>query len=70
MYSANSERVAEKMGELVSNLRLDLEATGTAVARLLPTLTYNRLKMIFEIAEIEKEEMLDDAIKWQQHSLW
>lgn len=70
MYSSNPEQVAQKFGELVSNLHLDLEQTGVMMARYLPNLTYNRIKMIIEIAEHEREVLKDEHDSWGQLGLW
>ena len=70
MYSSNPEQVAQKFGELVSNLHLDLEQTGVMMARYLPNLTYNRIKMIMEMAEHEREILQDEHDSWGQLGLF
>jgi hypothetical protein len=70
LYSENPEQVAQKFGELVSNLHLDLEQTGVFIARYLPHLTYNRLIAIIEMAQDEKQSVLLEHEKWNQNGLW
>lgn len=70
MYETNAARVARKMGELVSHLYLDLEQTGIQVARDLPHLTYNRLRLIFDVAEQEKEMITNTRVPWDEIQLW
>lgn len=49
------EKVAKKFGDLLSDLRLDLDRVGMYFARISPTVTYNRLIIMAEAAEAEKE---------------
>lgn len=49
------ERVAKKFSDLLSDLRLDLDKVGVYFARIVPTVTYNRLIIMAEAAEAEKE---------------
>ena len=49
------ERVAKKLGDLLSDLRLDLDRVGVYFAQMSPTVTYNRLIIMAEAAEAEKE---------------
>lgn len=54
------ERVAKKFADLLSDLRLDLDKVGIYFSQMVPTVTYNRLIIMAEAAEAEKEN--DGAI--------
>lgn len=51
----DEERVAMKLSAIVSDLRLDLDRVGAYLAQIAPTVSYNRLIVIAEAAEHEKE---------------
>jgi pyruvate formate-lyase activating enzyme-like uncharacterized protein len=51
----NEERVAMKLADICSDLRLDLDMVGTYLARVAPYVSYNRLQEIAESAKEEKE---------------
>ncbi len=50
------ERVAEKISEILSDVRIDLDQVGVYLARFRPNVSYNRLMIIAESAEWEKEQ--------------
>lgn len=52
-YKSEEEKVAEKIANLVSDLRLDIEQVGVYVGRTLPSTTTKRLLVIAESAENE-----------------
>jgi hypothetical protein len=52
---SEEEKVADKIAELVTDLRLDLEQVGIYVARQ-PNTVYRRVQVISESAKYEKEE--------------
>jgi hypothetical protein len=52
---SREEKVAEKIAQLLDSLSLDLDEVGKYIARFLPTTIYNRLMIIAESAEWEKE---------------
>jgi hypothetical protein len=52
---SKEEVVAEKIAEVVSDLRLDLEQVGIYVARQ-PNTVYRRIQIVSESAKYEKEE--------------
>lgn len=54
------ERVAKKLADLLSDIRLDLDKVGMYFSQIVPTVTYNRLIIMAEAAEAEKEN--DGAI--------
>jgi homoserine acetyltransferase len=50
------EKVAIKLGNILSDLRVDLELVGRYLARSTPTVVYNRLVTVTESATYEKED--------------
>jgi hypothetical protein len=51
------EKAAKKIANVVSDVRLDLDSIGIYLARYSPTVSYNRLMLIAESAEFEKENI-------------
>ena len=51
---SKEESVAEKIADLVTDLRLDLEQVGLSIARDNPNVVYRRLQEIAEVAEQDK----------------
>ena len=51
------EKAAKKLSTLVNDITLDLDEVGIYLARLAPTISYNRLMLIAESAEFEKENV-------------
>lgn len=49
------EKVANKIGNMVSDLRVDLELVGEYLAKSQPYVVYNRLQVIAESAKETKE---------------
>lgn len=49
------EKVANKIGDMVSDLRVDLELVGDYLAKSQPYVVYNRLQVIAESAKETKE---------------
>jgi hypothetical protein len=67
------EKVAKRIKTIVEDLDLDLEQTGIMLARLLPHLTFTRLQAIMEVANDEKELILNPEKRkerWKQSGLW
>ncbi len=67
------ERVAKRLKAIVEDLDLDLEQTGVMLARVLPHLTYTRLVTMIEVAQEEKEYILNPRKRhqeWVQNGLW
>jgi hypothetical protein len=52
------EKVAKQIENITSDLRLDLDLVGRYLANSSPTITYNRLILIVESAEFEKENIV------------
>lgn len=55
MRMTEEEKVAEKISNLLSDLRLDLEKVGVAISELAPWVIVNRIALMAEIAKEEKE---------------
>lgn len=49
------EKVANKLGNSISDLRVDLELVGEYLAKSQPYVVYNRLQVIAESAKETKE---------------
>lgn len=67
------ERVAKRIKTIVEDLDLDLEQTGVMLARVLPHLTFTRLQAIMEVANDEKDLILNPEKRrerWRQDGLW
>lgn len=67
------ERVAKRIKTIVEDLNLDLEQTGIMLARILPHLTFSRLQTIMEIANDEKDMIMNPDKRnerWKQLGLW
>lgn len=61
------EKVAERIGVIVSDLNLDLEKVGYYLARALPHLTFSRALEILESAQFQKpilDEMREKKWDW------
>jgi len=56
----DEERVAKTIGNLVSDLRLDLEAVAMYVYQISPNVTINRILLMADIIKDEKEEKHND----------
>lgn len=53
------EKIAEQIAGILSDVRLDLDQVGVYLARFKPSMPYNRLMVIAEAAEWEKEQAYD-----------
>lgn len=51
------EKAAQKIANAISDVRLDLDEIGIYLARYFPTISYNRLILVAESAEFEKENI-------------
>lgn len=52
----NEEKEANKLAEILSDLRLDLELVGAYFAQNVGSTLYNRLQVVYETAQEIKEE--------------
>lgn len=53
--STEEEKIALKLGNILSDLRIDIELVGRYLARTSPHVVYNRLITVAESAQYEKE---------------
>jgi hypothetical protein len=53
----NEEKAAKKIATVINDITLDLDFVGMYLARSEPTISYNRLMLIAESAEFEKENI-------------
>jgi len=51
--TTDEEKVANKIGNMVSDLRVDLELVGQYLAKSQPYVVYNRLQVIAESATLK-----------------
>jgi hypothetical protein len=58
----DEERAALRLAGIVSDLRLDIDKVGVYLARVAPMVSYNRLMVIAESAQYER-----DSYDRQQH---
>lgn len=56
----DSERVAKTMGNLVSDLRLDLELVAMYLYQISPNVTINRILLMADLLRDEKENKHND----------
>jgi phage regulator Rha-like protein len=63
----NEEKIAQNIGKAVSDLTLDIEAVGKYLAQNVPSISYNRLIVIAEAAEAEKESIY---VRNTSYPLW
>jgi len=57
MMKSNEEKVADKIANSLDSVSLDLDEVGRNIARM-TNLPYNRLLIVVESAEEEKEKLL------------
>jgi homoserine acetyltransferase len=53
--STEEEKIAIKLGNILSDLRIDIEQVGRYLGRTSPNVVYNRLITVAESAQYEKE---------------
>ena len=53
------EKIAEQIADIVCDTRIDLDQVGMYLARIKPNTPYNRIMIIAESAEWEKEQAYD-----------
>ena len=56
---SNELKIAKKLSDIVSDVRIDLDLVGVYLAEIAPTVSYRRLSLITESAEAEKERQND-----------
>jgi hypothetical protein len=56
----DEEKIAKSLGNLISDLRLDLEAVAMYVYQISPNVTINRILLMADILRDEKENKTND----------
>lgn len=56
----DEEKIAKSLGNLISDLRLDLEAVAMYVYQISPNVTINRILLMADILKDEKENKQND----------
>ncbi len=56
--TTDEEKIVNAITKLIGHLTIDLDRVGIYLARIAPTIIYNRFMMIAEAAQAEKEEEL------------
>lgn len=56
----DEEKIAKSLGNLISDLRLDLEAVAMYVYQISPNVTINRILLMADILRDEKENKQND----------
>ena len=66
----NEEKVAEKIGVLLSDFHLDLERVGVYMSRNLPYLVYRRALEVLESAEFQLDTVEQNRIQYNHDRLF
>lgn len=56
----DEEKIAKSLGNLISDLRLDLETVAMYVYQISPNVTINRILLMADILKDEKENKQND----------
>ena len=56
----DEEKIAKSLGNLISDLRLDLEAVAMYVNQISPNVTINRILLMADLLRDEKENKQND----------
>jgi hypothetical protein len=67
---SNEEKVAEKIGVLLSDFHLDLEKVGVYMSRSLPYLVYRRAIEVLESAEFQQDLVEQKRIEYNHDRLF
>ena len=62
-------KIAKKLSDIVSDVRLDLDLVGVYLAEIAPTVSYRRLSTLIESADAEKERQ-NDRVYFGNHTLF
>ena len=54
--TTDEEKVVNTIAKLIGHLNIDLDRVGIHLARIAPTIIYNRFMIIAEAAQAEKRE--------------
>jgi hypothetical protein len=66
----NEEKVAEKIGVLLSDFHLDLEKVGVYMSRNLPYLVFRRALEVLESAEFQLDVVEQNRIQYNHDRLF
>jgi hypothetical protein len=66
----NEERVAEKIGVLLSDFHLDLEKVGVYMARSLPYLVFRRSLEVLESAQFQLDIVEQKRVEYNNDRLF
>ena len=66
----NEEKVAEKIGVLLSDFHLDLEKVGVYMSRNLPYLVFRRALEVLESAEFQLDIVEQNRIQYNHDRLF
>ena len=58
----NEEKVAKRLSDMISDLRLDLEMISLYITQISPNVTINRILLMADILKDEKENKHNDYI--------
>jgi hypothetical protein len=58
----NEEKVAKRLSDMISDLRLDLEMISLYITQLSPNVTINRILLMADFIQDEKENKHNDYI--------
>ena len=66
----NEEKVAEKIGVLLSDFNLDLEKVGVYMSKALPYLVYRRALEVLESAEFQLDIVEQKRVEYNHDRLF
>ena len=67
---SNEEKVAEKIGVLLSDFHLDLEKVGVYMSKALPYLVYRRALEVLESAEFQLDLVEQKRVEYNHDRLF
>ena len=70
VVKTNEERVAEKIGVLLSDFHLDLEKVGVYMSRNLPYLVFRRALEVLESAEYQLDIVEQKRVEYNHDKLF
>jgi hypothetical protein len=70
VVKTNEEKVAEKIGVLLSDFHLDLEKVGVYMSRNLPYLVFRRAMEVLESAEFQLDTVEQKRLEYNHDRLF
>lgn len=67
---SSEEKIAQVFNKQVSDINLNLEQVGIMIARTLPELTFNRLMVVLESAQFEREKVRNEPKMYMDYRNW